>query len=696
MIKKTENKRKSKLHIKKVAVILIAILLLPYGEVCAEGITADEETLQAKRENLQSEAETVQENNAAIEELNKLIDEQWEEDYFAEMIVETGSAQIEVDGDTTDFREEFDLSVGEARQIVDSQKSIEDYFEKDADGCYETERIGSEKVRVTAPFQTRRLIVTGVCLRNTYGASETITFSKYDTIILQYDTEEQAIEAYDKIRATYGDDACQPDRVYSSDQLLMENTESEYYECVSWGAKRMGLENLKNQTGDKISLAADKVTVAVIDTGINSDSYFFEGRTITDTSRNFQVSSEENQEVVKQDEDISDQAESTKGHGTHVAGIIADATPDNVQLMILKVFNDEGRAPYIAIYAALVYAIEQRADVINMSLGFSGVDESLRSQFASMDAVIDQAVSDGIPICVAAGNEGDDLATCYPACNEQVFAVGSVRSVNDELIRSTSSNYGDELDFCAPGVSIDSASYQDNEGTATKSGTSMATPHLSAAVAYVKLLYPDMSVSRMEDFIKSYCNDLGEEGWDQYYGWGLPYLAELYQKENDSTESPDSNDSSESSKSDVSPGSDASSGSVVSSGSATSPISSVSPAPVSTEQSKTVSNPSATAGNVVRKLSKVKSFKVKQTKSRRIVVQWKKSNGVSGYQIQFAKKKNFAGKKNIFIKKAGKTRYVLKKQKKGRTYYFRIRAYKIVNGKKVYSSWSAKKKIKIK
>ena len=79
-----------------------------------------------------------------------------------------------------------------------------------------------------------------------------------------------------------------------------------------------------------------------------------------------------------------------------------------------------------------------------------------------------------------------------------------------------------------------------------------------------------------------------------------------------------------------------------------------------------------------------------------ISFQWKKSNGVSGYQIQFAKKKNFAGKKNIFIKKAGKTRYVLKKQKKGQTYYFRIRAYKIVNGKKVYSSWSAKKKIKIK
>lgn len=92
------------------------------------------------------EKETAEGNDSAIEDISQLIAEQWEEDYFAEMIVETGSGQIEVDGETASLKEEFDLTVGEARQVVASESSIEEYFENEADSCYETERIGSGKV----------------------------------------------------------------------------------------------------------------------------------------------------------------------------------------------------------------------------------------------------------------------------------------------------------------------------------------------------------------------------------------------------------------------------------------------------------------------------------------------------------------------------------------------------------------------
>lgn len=620
--------------------ILMTIVFVPFWEVCAEQTTVNTESHSVEKE-------AIQENDSAIEELSQLIAEQWEEDYFAEMVV--------------------------------PEEVFEEYFEKDADGYYETERIGSGKVQVTAPFQTRRLIVTGVQLRNTYDATDVIDLSEYDMTILQYDTEEQTMDAYDKITAIYGEESCQPDRVYNSKQLLLETTESGDYQCTSWGATLMGMEHLKNQTeyqfdGEEPHTISNTVTIAVIDTGIYKDSNFFSGRTITSSSRTFLKATVDGKETVEQIEDVSDTSTVTKGHGTHVAGIIADSTPDNVELMILKVFDENGVGPFSAILAAMIYAIENNADVMNMSLGFSGLAEEDMSDFIPMDKVIDQAYAKGIPICAAAGNENADTATCYPACNDKVISVGAINESEERWISNwkTGSNYGKGLDFCAPGVDILSAYYISESGTIRKTGTSMATPHIASEVAYVKLLFPDATVSQVESILKSYCKDLGDAGWDDFFGWGYPDITKLYQmgdqmvyKINDKDSEPDSIIQEEEPLEIIDPG--------------------------NTNQITTSTEPT-----VIQKVAKVKSFKVKRKSSGTVKLQWKKNSQASGYQIQYSLKKNFKTKKTIRIKKSGKTSYVLKKLKKGRSYYFRIRAYKTVNGKNIYSSWSSRQKIKIK
>ena len=94
----------------------------------------------------------------------------------------------------------------------------------------------------------------------------------------------------------------------------------------------------------------------------------------------------------------------------------------------------------------------------------------------------------------------------------------------------------------------------------------------------------------------------------------------------------------------------------------------------------------------------IKRTKISSVKSaaKKITVKWKKqTQNTTGYQIQYSLKKNFKMKKTIRINsnRHGKTSYVLKKLKKGRNYYFRIRAIKLINGKTTYSAWSAKKKI---
>ncbi len=82
---------------------------------------------------------------------------------------------------------------------------------------------------------------------------------------------------------------------------------------------------------------------------------------------------------------------------------------------------------------------------------------------------------------------------------------------------------------------------------------------------------------------------------------------------------------------------------------------------------------------------------------KRFTVKWKKVKGVKGYQIQYSRKKNFKkkGRKSVFVKKAKVTKKTVKKLKSGKRYYVRVRTYKVVNGKKVYSKWSAKKSVKV-
>ena len=86
----------------------------------------------------------------------------------------------------------------------------------------------------------------------------------------------------------------------------------------------------------------------------------------------------------------------------------------------------------------------------------------------------------------------------------------------------------------------------------------------------------------------------------------------------------------------------------------------------------------------------------KNVKGRKIKAVWKKGSGITGYHVQYSLKKNFKGAKTITVKKAKKTSTIIKKLKKKKTYYVRVRTYKKVGSKTYSSSWSKPKKVKIK
>ena len=106
---------------------------------------------------------------------------------------------------------------------------------------------------------------------------------------------------------------------------------------------------------------------------------------------------------------------------------------------------------------------------------------------------------------------------------------------------------------------------------------------------------------------------------------------------------------------------------------------------------KKQSTPSKTVK--VKAPSKVKLTSAKNGKGKKLIAKWKKVTGAKGYQLQYAMNKKFKKKKSVQTKK---TKYTIKKLKKKKTYYIRVRAYKMNGKKKVYGKWSTVKKVKIK
>lgn len=163
------------------------------------------------------------------------------------------------------------------------------------------------------------------------------------------------------------------------------------------------------------------------------------------------------------------------GHGTHVAGILGSATfgvAKNVQLKGIRVCDDQGNCGNADLIAGLMYAAGQTGKrVINISI------HGPYSQ--SLEDAREAAYNSGAVVVLAAGNKL--LSACsYSAKSVHGIVVGATNA-NDE--RWVWSNYGPCVNLWAPGESIVSTHYTSDVATFSRSGTSMAAPHVAGAVA---------------------------------------------------------------------------------------------------------------------------------------------------------------------------------------------------------------------
>lgn len=245
-------------------------------------------------------------------------------------------------------------------------------------------------------------------------------------------------------------------------------TQAEEVKEIPKGVELIQAPKIWNETKGK------GVTIAVMDTGCDISHPDLKSRIIG--GRNFTDDDGSNPDIYAD----------YNGHGTHVSGTIAAEENDagvagvapEASLLIVKVLNKNGSGQYDWIINGIHYAIEQKVDVISMSLGGP-------NNVPELYEAVKKAVDNNILVVCAAGNEGDgDYSTdeyAYPGCYNEVISVGAINLQRDS---SDFTNSHNEIDLVAPGEEILSTFL--NGKYATLSGTSMAAPHVSGALALIK------------------------------------------------------------------------------------------------------------------------------------------------------------------------------------------------------------------
>lgn len=267
---------------------------------------------------------------------------------------------------------------------------------------------------------------------------------------------------------------------YIAEAFLVPN--DTYFAAYQWGFENTGQE-IKGVIG-KIDADIDGpaawdatssgVKVAVLDTGVDQDHEDLAPKIVA--NKDFTGSSTGYNDMY--------------GHGTHVAGIVAAVTNNNkgvaggcpaCQLMNGKVLNDSGLGANSGIANGIIWAAENGAKVINMSLG-----GSMKS--TTLERAVNYAWNNGVVIVAAAGNSSNPSKT-YPAAYANAIAVAATDN-NDR--KASFSSYGTKwVDVAAPGVNIYSTfpnhAYQINKSPNYDfgSGTSMAAPMTSAVAALI-------------------------------------------------------------------------------------------------------------------------------------------------------------------------------------------------------------------
>jgi len=277
--------------------------------------------------------------------------------------------------------------------------------------------------------------------------------------------------------------------------------------------QQKNLQAINIEAAWEAGITGKDVKIAVIDSGMmehaDLDSDRIEGKSY--------VSMDEN--------DYSDE----NGHGTTIVGMLA-AEYDNEKgisgmtqsdISVRKIFSANQHVSIDYFAQAIKDAVDDGCQVINISVGTPNRHKVLKE-------AIEYAAQKNVIVVAAAGGDKDTMY--YPAAYKNVIGVAALDE-NKEPIEEAANNKS--IYVTAPGTKIIGLSSFDGY-TRDEKGASFAAVHVTAMAAFAKQVYPDMTVEHFKEIIQKCAVDLGKEGYDTRFGWGMVDVKSFVELLNDS------------------------------------------------------------------------------------------------------------------------------------------------------------------
>ena len=324
--------------------------------------------------------------------------------------------------------------------------------------------------------------------------------------ILEVDSTKDLKEVIAEINATEAYDFAEPNYMTFSTAFSSNDPYSSY----QWHLENINLNRAWEYN------QGEGITVAVLDTGVKANG----------------VDGIENLLQGYDSYNRDNNPDDMNGHGTHVASTIAQRSNNGIgeasvapmaNILPVKVMSDDGYGDNIALAQGIIYAVDNGADIINMSLGNPYSSSTVKR-------AIEYAAQNGVVMVAATGNSYASQVY-YPAAYPEVIAVGAARFDNS---KSGYSNYGTGIDILAPGGDLSrddngdgyadgilQETYENGRWTSPfYEGTSMASPQV-AGVAALIMAEGVRDPEDVRSILHATAKNTGPAGYDSYSGYGL-------------------------------------------------------------------------------------------------------------------------------------------------------------------------------
>lgn len=449
------------------------------------------------------------------EKLNKINEE------FFDIEFDLNSKLAVVDG------EKYNLE-----EIIDIPENVQpiDYIRENIVGDIE---LNENNIRIENPYSTNSIIIETHEINNIedIGNVDSIVKVAQNTYCVNYKSAKDTKEGYNILKTSEKIKNICKDAKVTIIEGESENTKikAQYVSENNyvWGAKTTGLYKYLSELNDT---NLPTIRIGILDTGVRTTHEVF-----LNEKKESKIELTNAYNYVERNSNIVDD----NGHGTMVAGIIAESTSNNVKIVPIKVLNAKGEGELSDTLQAIA-TVSEKVDILNVSLGIPK-DKLSEEALNICETILKQVNEKNKVIVCATGNEGIERVY-YPAISNYTLAV-TATNFNNEI--AFFSNYGDSVDFAAPGVGLVLPYYTGDdkynssfpEGSIEynrNSGTSFAAPFITSAVALIKSENSNYNIDQVKNVLKNNSEDLGAIGKDKYYGYGLlNFYKEMFKPKQD-------------------------------------------------------------------------------------------------------------------------------------------------------------------